>query len=305
MENQSPIDSNITGLRETGLRESRNETITVYRPNQRHEYGFLKTWAVMADNVWRSRELIWQLFKRDFLAAYKKSFIGFAWIFIAPLLGIVQWVFLQKTGMLNPGDLDIPYPVYVIIGTSMWVLFMGFYVSAASTLSSGSALVMQVNYSHEVLLFKQTAQHLAGFAIVLVFNIVVLFCFGIIPSFGVFLFPFVALPLFFLGSAIGLIVAMINVVAVDVSRIINMGMGLLLLGTPVIYSNKIVSPFVRFVVKWNPLTYLVCSCRDIILKGELYYPELYFICAGACFIVFMISWRLFYVSEHKLIERMI
>ena len=259
----------------------------------------------MGCNVWRSRELIWQLFKRDFLAAYKKSFIGFAWVFIAPIAGIVTWVFLQKAGMLNPGDLDIPYPAYVLIGTSMWGLFMGFYGAAAGTLSAGRSLVMQVNYPHEALLFKQAAQHIAGFLVIFALNIGVLLCFRVVPSWGILVFPIVALPLFFLGSAMGLIVAMINVVAVDVSKGINMVMGLLLLGTPIIYSNKIEMPFVRTILKWNPLTYLICSCRDIIIKGELYYPELYFICAGVCLIVFMISWRLFYVSEHKLIERMI
>ena len=43
--------------------------MTIYRPNQRHELGVFKTWVVMAKNVINSRELIWQLFKRDFLAA--------------------------------------------------------------------------------------------------------------------------------------------------------------------------------------------------------------------------------------------
>lgn len=305
MENQSPSDADITGLCEISLRESRDKAITVYRPNLRRELGIFQTWTMMSRNIWRSRELIWQLFKRDFLAAYKKSFIGFTWIFIAPLLGIVQWVFLQKTGMLNPGDLDIPYPVYILIGTSMWGLFMGFYGSAASTLSSGSSLVMQVNYPHEVLLFKQAAQQVTNFLIVFVLNIIVMICYRITPNWGICVFPLVALPLFFLGAAIGLMVAMINVVAVDVSRLINMGMGLLLLGTPVVYSNRNPAPFLSVILKWNPLTYLICSCRDIIIKGELYYPELYFVCAGASLVVFMISWRLFYVSEHKLIERMI
>ena len=105
---------------------SSSSPITVYRPNMRHELGLFRTWGVMGRNVWNARELIWQLFKRDFLAGYKKSFVGLAWVFIAPLLGIVSWVFLQMTGMLQPGDVGIPYPAYVMIGTSMWGLFMGF-----------------------------------------------------------------------------------------------------------------------------------------------------------------------------------
>ena len=279
--------------------------ITVYRPNQRHELGMFRTWLVMARNVISARELIWQLFKRDFLAAYKKSFIGFAWIAITPLLGIVSWVFLQKTGMLQPGDVGIPYPAYVLIGTSMWGLFMGFYVSASETLTAGKALIMQVNYSHEALLFKQAAQHVAQFVIVFILNLVVLAAYGVVPSWGILVFPLVALPLFFLGAAIGLLVSMFSVVAMDLTRIINMGMGILIWVTPVIYSEKVDNAFVRYVVTHNPLTYLVCSCRDIVIYGRLYNPPVYSACALLSLFLFLLSWRLFFVSEHQIVEKMI
>jgi lipopolysaccharide transport system permease protein len=259
----------------------------------------------MLTNIIDSRELIWQLFKRDFFAGYKKSFIGITWIFIAPIMGIISWVFLQKTGMLQPGDLGIPYPAYVLIGTTMWGLFMGFFSAANSTLSAGGGLVMQVNYPHEILLFKQTAQHLANFLISLSMNIVVLTLFGVIPSWKIVFFPLVVLPLFFLGAAIGLITSMISIVAIDLSRIINMGLGLIMWATPLIYSDKVDSQFVQTLIKWNPLTYLVCSARDIIIYGRLYDTAYYFIFAGLSFMLFMISWRLFYVSENKIIERMI
>ena len=171
------------------MREDSSQKITIYRPNQRHELGFFRTWFVMSKNIVNSRSLIWQLFKRDFLAIYKKSFIGFTWIFLAPIVGIISWVFLNMTGVLNPGDVGIPYPAYVLIGTSMWGLYMGFYDSATKTLSAGQALVMQVNYPHEALLFKQTAQILANFLIGFVMNIIVLIAFGVVPSWQIIFFP--------------------------------------------------------------------------------------------------------------------
>ena len=187
----------------------------------------------------------------------------------------------------------------------MWGLFMGFYSSATGTLSAGKGLVMQVNYPHEALLFKQTAQVLANFLIGFVMNIVILIAFGVIPSWQIIFFPLVVLPLFFLGAAIGLVGSMISIVAIDLDKVIKMGMGLLMWVTPVIYSDKIDSPLIQSIIQWNPLTYLVCSARDIIIYGRLYGTTGYFICAGLSFILFMISWRLFYVSENKIVERMI
>jgi lipopolysaccharide transport system permease protein len=282
-----------------------SQHITIYKPNQRHELGFFRTWIVMAHNIVEAKELIWQLFKRDFLASYKKSFIGVSWLFISPLVGIISWVFLQKTGMLQPGDVGIPYPAYVLIGTSMWGLFMGFFNAAKETLSAGKALVMQVNYPHEALLFMQTAQHLANFLITFGITIVVLLLFGVLPSWKIVLFPLVIVPLFFLAAAIGLVVSMIAVVSIDFDKIVNVCLGLMMWITPIIYSDKVDNQFVQTLIAWNPLTYLVCSARDIIIYGSLYNTAGYCVCAGLSFLLFMISWRLFYVSEDKIIERMI
>jgi lipopolysaccharide transport system permease protein len=271
----------------------------------RHELGFFRTWAVMARNVWGARELVWQLFKRDFLAGYRKSFIGVAWLLIAPLTGIVSWVFLQRAGLFTPGEVGVPYTVYVLVGTSAWGLYMGLLQSSAQTLQAGTGLLMQVRYPHEALLFKQVAQQLSNFTIAFVANMLILLAFHVVPSWGALLLPLVALPLFLLAAGIGLILSMIAVVAMDVSRAVEIGMALLLYCTPVIYSDKITNPVVLQLVTWNPLTYLVCSCRDMVLFGRLYHPAGYFAASALAALVFMVSWRLFYVSEERLIERMV
>jgi ABC-type polysaccharide/polyol phosphate export permease len=281
------------------------DTITIYRPHSRHELGLFKTWVVMVRNVWGARELVWQLFKRDFVAGYKKSFIGYGWVFLSPLMGIVSWIFLQHTGMLVPGDVGIPYPAYVMIGSNMWGLFMGLYGAAAATLSAGGGLLMQVNYPHEALLFKQVANALPNYLISLVANVVVLLAFKVVPSWGIVLLPLVALPLFFLAAALGLMVSMISVVAYDVTRVVDVVMGLLMYSTPIIYSPTIGNPLVQAVNHWNPLSYLICSCRDIVIYGRLYHPTGYWIAAGLSLLAFLLAWRLFFVSEERLVERMI
>lgn len=285
---------------------SSSTEITVYRPNMRHELGWFRTWAVMVQNIYGARDLIWQLFKRDLTAGYKKSFMGFAWFFISPIMGIVTWVFLQKSGMLRPGDVGIPYPAYVLIGTSMWGLFMGFYGAGSGTLGAGSDLIQQVNYPHEAMLFKNTASQVVHFSFTFVLNIIVLLMFGVVPSWGTVLLPLVALPLFLLAAGFGLVMAMVKVVATDLDRVVSYAFRLLMFATPVVYSaTDIGNEYVRLVVKWNPLTYLVCSCRDIIVYGRLYGAGGYAISATLGVAIFLVAWRLFYVSEHQLVERMV
>ena len=118
--------------------DTKQKIITVYKPNMRLETGLLKTICLMAGNVLNSRELIWQLFKRDFFAGYKKAFLGIGWVVLAPIFGILSWVFMNYAGVLKPGNVGIPYPAFVLLSSSFWGLFMGFYQASAETLNSGS-----------------------------------------------------------------------------------------------------------------------------------------------------------------------
>jgi lipopolysaccharide transport system permease protein len=281
--------------------------ITVYRPNQRHELSLLETWIIMARSTWASREMIWQLVKRDITAQYKKSFIGMAWILAAPIMAIVPWLFATHVKLYDPGELEIPLLVYLIVGRSMWSVFTGFYSNGATTLGAGGGLMLQVNFSHEAMLTKQVVVGLFGFLLSFGVTLVVMFAHHVYPVWGSLLFPLTLLPLFFLGASLGLIVTMVKIVAYDLNRVIDILWGFALWTTPVLYSNKVPSELLQVIIKWNPLTYLVCTSRDMLLFGRCYNDQwgVYLGCCAVSLVLFLLSLRLFYVSENKLVERMV
>ncbi|MEO6729272.1 MAG: ABC transporter permease [Candidatus Dojkabacteria bacterium] len=279
--------------------------ITIYTPNERSKTGLFETWGIMIRNIINSRDLIYQLFKRDFFMSYKKSFLGLTWIFISPIVGIISWVFLNYAGVLQPGSTGIPFPAYVLLSSSIWGLFMGFYGSAAGTLGAGSGFIMQVKYPHEVLLVKQTAQSLANFLVTFIVNIIVLLLFGVTPSWAIILFPIVILPLFFLGAGMGLFISVISVVATDLTNIFNILLGLVFYITPIVYiQSTIKSEFLTRLIELNPLTYLIGAVRDTIVYGKIDNVGSFILVSLLSFVFFMLTWRLFYVSEHKVIEKM-
>jgi lipopolysaccharide transport system permease protein len=274
---------------------SEKSHLIIYEPNQRLKIGWIRTWVILVRNIIQSWGLIYQLFRRDFLMSYKKSFIGAGWIFISPILGVVSWIFYNSTGILQPGDVGIPYPAYVLLSTSIFGLFGGFFTAASGTLTAGTGFITQVNYPHDALLIKQALLQLANFAIVFFINIIVLFSFKVVLS----------LPIFFIGSAIGLFACIVEVVASDVNKVITYSIGLLLFITPVIYSSKVQNPFLQKMIKWNPLTYLIGGARDMIIYGKMEHIYIYHICAGVSFLIFLFSWRIFYITEQRVIEKMI
>lgn len=281
--------------------------VTVYRPNQRHELSWLATWVTMARNTWRAREMIRQMLVRDLTAQFKKSHIGVPWMLAGPIMSVIPWLFAAKVRVYNPGETEIPLAVYLVVGRTMWGLFSCFYSNGTDTLQSGGALLMQVTYPHEAMLVKQALMTLANFVLQLLTCLVVMGLFGIFPGWGLLFFPLTILPLFFLGAAMGLVVGMISVVAYDLNRVIGVLWGFLMWTTPLLYSNQIRSPILQVVIKYNPLTYLVCSARDVLVAGHVYNGAwgTYLLCCGAALILFLTCLRFFHVSEQKLIERML
>ena len=277
--------------------------IVVYEPDQRVRLGFVLGWKAMIENVMNSRELIWQLFKRDLLAGSKQSLLGLLWIVISPLVGILSWVLMYEAGVLRPGALDVPYALYVLFGTAIWGLFMAFYSTAASSLTSVGGLLIQAKFSHEALV----AQQMAHTVIVVIVNILLLMAvwgiFGTTFHWSALLFPFSLIPLFLFGAGIGMVVSVFAVLVRDMTKTITTLLGLAMFMTPVVYASDVQSAWLQRLIAWNPLTYLVGGARDVVLEGRIGYPTGYAASVLLAASVFLAAWRLFFLSEQKVAEK--
>ena len=152
-------------------------------------------------------------------------------------------------------------------------MFIGFYQSATQTLTTAQGYILQVRYPHEALLVKQALEQAVNFAAALAVNLLAFLWFGVRPSWMIVLLPLTTLPLFFLGAGLGLIIAVLGVVATEFKRLCEVGLGLVLFITPVLYTPAALakSPLAQTVVHWNPLSHLIEAARSTLLNGTL--PE--------------------------------
>jgi lipopolysaccharide transport system permease protein len=280
------------------------DQVVVFEPDQRVRLGFVLGWRVMVGNVVSSRELIWQLFKRDFLAGSKQSVLGLLWILITPLVGIVSWVVMNAVGVLHPGEVGVPYPIYVLCGTTIWGMFMGFYSSAAASLTSAGGLLAQARFSHEALVAQQLAQAVIAALANLVLLAAVWMVGGLSVHSSALWFPVSVLPLVLLGTGIGLIVSVFAVVVHDITKAVTTLLGLLMFATPVIYASNVPHDWLQRVIWWNPLTYLVGGARDLLLEGRINHVSSYAGAVAFALGLFLLAWRLFFLSEQKVAERL-
>ena len=213
--------------------------LIVYEPEQRARLGVIRSWYLMASRLVQSWNLVGRLFRRDLLAASQHSALGLAWIFISPLVGIASWVFMSRAGVLSPGDITVPYPLFVLIGTTTWGVFMAFFASASASLTSNGSLILHAKFSHEALVAQQAAQALVSVtANLAVLSIAFLLC-GVRPHWASLFFPLSLVPMLLLGTGLGMFVAIFAVLVHDVTKVVGTLLGLLMFVTPVIYSPNV------------------------------------------------------------------
>jgi ABC-type polysaccharide/polyol phosphate export permease len=214
--------------------------------------------------------LIKQLIYSEFQTRYKRSFIGSFWLVIEPLLSVVIWIFLFKAGIIRPGQTDISYSGYILLSTSLWAVFNSSFVYTSTTVKFYQKLFITIKTAPvNFTLAKIGLSYI--YSIIPLFLITILMIFENVPfSWHWLLLPLTVLPVLFLGSAIGLINALLNIVAVDLGKLCTYLVQLIKYATPVIYTPEVGNSLLQSVISYNPLSVLIGYPRDLIIQSDHY-----------------------------------
>lgn len=251
-----------------------------------------------------SRHVIWHLFIRDFVAGFRQKILGYFWIVLTPLIGIASFVFMQKTGILNPGEVDIPYPIYVYIGTTIWAVLVNSITAVSQGLIGNADLVMKTNIPKISLAVTGLANIFYNLVVNLVLLLVLLAIFQVRPSPWIVLYPVALLPIIMLGMGIGLFLAIVGAVARDVNSMFLSVFNLLMYITPVVYTAKFEQATLQSIVAWNPLTYLVDTPRNLVVLGGTPQPLAFLYSAIFALFVLILGVHAFYLIKDKVAERL-
>jgi len=278
-----------------------SNNIRVYKSGQSGGWH-TEVWREMFAELKFSRELIWRLFLRNFRARYRQTILGLMWPLILPVITVGTFIFLNKAGVMNIGEVDIPYPAYALLGLTIWQIFAGGLVNCTKSIEVGGSMVVKVNFPKESLVLSSFGDAFVGFLIRLALTIVVFAIYKIVPAWTVIFFPIAIIPLFLLTLGFGLMFSLLNAVLRDVGNIVSLASMFLLFITPVLYPEPKTVFFKTFSIL-NPLSVLVSCPRDLILNGSFAHPYAYLFFSLVSLFIFLISWRLFHLVEKRIAER--
>lgn len=279
------------------------DRITIYEA----EEGRLTLWSCMARAVrdlWQSRPLIWRLFVRDFTAQFRQRLLGYFWVVISPVVAIAGYWFMAATGFLRPGQIGLPYVLFLFIGSSIWGLFLTTMSAINASVLANGDLLMRTSAPPIALALSGLANLVYSMLVNTCVLAMLLLVVGFVPSPLAVLYPLLMLPVLVMGTGIGLVLASIGVIARDVTTMALSGFGMLMFLTPVIYDAKFANPILAFAVAANPLTYLVSFPRDLTMLGDATNWPGYLAASAVALLCLTFGVYCFYLVKDRMVERL-
>lgn len=276
--------------------------ITIYTPESAIASPG-KMFRDMIHDLRLSRELSWRLAVRDISAQYRQTLLGFLWALALPLANTAVWVFLSVSGILAVGTTALPYPVFVLIGTMLWAIFMEAVNAPMQGVAASRDMLAKINFPREAIVISGIYQVLFNAAIKLVIILVVLAMFGILPDWKIVFVAFGVASLILAGTAIGLFLTPIGLLYTDIGKGLPILMQFFMYLTPVVYPLRGEGTLSALLLL-NPLTPLIETTRAWLTGGT---PEwlLYFLITNFLAIFLLIGvWIVYRLAMPIVIERM-
>lgn len=214
--------------------------------------------------LWQSRELVYQLAKRSFIARYKQTVFGLAWAFARPLaqMGVFSVVFGAWLGVGSEGA---KYPVFVYAGLLPWTLFARTLGQAAQSVAGARMLITKVYFPRLAIPLSAIGVSLADFAISLVVLMGLMVFYR--QDFTWRLLAVVPLTLLtvMISLGVGSLFAALHVAYRDIRFILSFLTSMWMFLTPVIYPVSTIPKQWRWALMFNPMVGVVESFRAAVL----------------------------------------
>lgn len=240
------------------------------------------------DSLWRNRQLIWQMSKREVLGRYRGSMMGVAWSFFNPIFMLAVYTFVFSFVFKSRWDVDVSvdqggFAVILFAGMIVHGLFAECVNRAPSLLLNNINYVKKVVFPLEILPWTILVSALFHTAIsVLVLLIAELLLMHSLPWTVIFL-PLVWLPFVVAIMGVSWFLASLGVYLRDVAQITGLVTTVLLFMSPVFYPLSKLPEKFQALLLLNPLTFMIEQTREVLVWGNL--PNwggllIYSICAG-------------------------
>ena len=208
---------------------------------------------------------------------------------------------LSASNLLSIGRTSLPYPVYLLVTTTVWQLFAGGLMGATQSLVAAGSFITKINFPRKALVIASFGQTVVDSLIRACLVMVGFAIWGVRPGWSLLLVPLLTVPLAFFTLGLGLVSSLLNGLARDVGQLIAFLLTFWMFLTPVVY--PLPAGHLSVVHLANPMTYFVVAATELTEGRALSHPGGYFAASAAGLVLFLAGWRLFHLAETRIAER--
>lgn len=230
------------------------------------------------DDVWRYRDLLWLLVKRDFVSFYKQTIFGPLWFFIQPLFTtiIYTFVFGSLAGLSTDG---LPHVLFYMAGITAWNYFAECLTKTSTVFRDNAAIFGKVYFPRLIMPLSIVISNLVRFGVQFLLFVVMMLFFAFrgadfSPNFVILLFPVLVVLMALLGLGLGLLITAMTTKYRDLAFLVTFGVQLLMYATTVIYPLSAAPEQYRSWIEFNPMTGIIEAFRFGFLGSGTFSVEL-------------------------------
>lgn len=231
--------------------------------------------------LYNNKSLILNLAKNDFKTKYAGSYLGIVWAFIQPVITILIYWFVFEFGLKSSSPTkNIPFVLWFTAGLIPWFFFQEALLNATNSLVEYSYLVKKVVFKISILPIIKIVSALFVHLVFIIFILVLFIGYGCKIDIHIGQVIYYSFCTFILVLAISYATAAIIVFFKDLAQIIGIVLQIGMWMTPIMWSYTIVPDSLQWILKLNPLYYIVEGYRDTFINKvwfwERYNQTIYF-----------------------------
>ena len=224
--------------------------------------------------VWRYRDLLMLLVRRDIVSFYKQTILGPLWFFIQPIFTTIVFVYIfgNLAGISTDG---LPSPLFYMVGITAWNYFAECLNKTSTVFRDNAHIFGKVYFPRIVMPISIVISNLMRFGIQVLLLIVVYLYYrltGVALSldFHILLFPLFVILMAMQGLGFGMLVSAMTTKYRDLIFLLTFGIQLLMYATTVIYPLSSLTGKMYFWVSLNPMTYVLEGIRRAVLGSGVF-----------------------------------
>ena len=230
--------------------------------------------AAMFASLWRNRQLIWQMTRREVVGRYRGSVLGLAWSFFNPVLMLIVYTFVfsvvfKARWNVSGDESKTDFAIILFTGMIVFNLFAEIVNRAPGLIIYNVNYVKKVVFPLEILSWVALGSVLFHSLVSLFVLLLTQFILNHSLPWTIVFFPLVLLPLILASLGAAWFLAAIGVFVRDVGQITGVITTILMFLSAVFYPLSALPERYQNLLKLNPLVLIITESRNVLIYGSL------------------------------------